>query len=207
MKNWTRRENEASVHMLPLQTFLLKTCFTLWFCTAMVSGGLCRNNHQSGIIPDHSIPVSSHHPPFKRSQKRKWRMILAEIRGNFLWKGEQNYLGLKHGRAINSSVLGRKAPKSFISSCEDFGFASNPNYVLVAEWGCSVWAVRCKVCGPEPIAQKKMLSSDQPVPFLFFSHCMSIFLTDFISKYMPCLLCDILQNFSQEVTRPETGLP
>ena len=107
MKNWTRRENEASVHMLPLQTFLLKTCFTLWFCTAMVSGGLCRNNHQSGIIPDHSIPVSSHHPPFKRSQKRKWRMILAEIRGNFLWKGEQNYLGLKHGRAINSSVLGR----------------------------------------------------------------------------------------------------
>lgn len=127
--------------------FSFKSLFYTLFCTAVVTGGLHRNNHQSGRIPDHSIPVSSHHPPFKRSQERKWRMILAEIKGNFLWKGEQNYLGLKHSRAIDNFVLGRKAPRSFISSCEGFGFASKPNNVFVAEWSSSVWEVRCKGCG------------------------------------------------------------
>lgn len=75
------------ISMWCLSRLLLKACFTL-FCTAMVTGGLHRNNHQSGIIPDHFLPVSSYHPPFKTSQERKQRMILAEIRGNFLWKGE-----------------------------------------------------------------------------------------------------------------------
>lgn len=140
-----------------------KSLFCTLFYRVIVTGGVHRNHQQSRIIPDHSISVT-----------------LVEIRRNFPWMGEQNYLELKHSRSVNNSVLGRKTPRSFISGCEGFGFVSKPNYVFVTEWGCSVWGGNGKFCGIGSIDQKKMLSAAQPVPFPF-SPSILIFLIDLIS--------------------------
>lgn len=58
-------------------------------------------------------------------------MTLVEIRRNFPWMGEQNYLELKHSRSINNSVLGRKTLRSLTQVVRALGlYLSQTRYLL-----------------------------------------------------------------------------